>query len=57
MLPRVAAINGAIVAPLSDGDVAQLDRLLDALQQQATQLLGASDWPKADRRRGGRKPG
>lgn len=57
MLPRVAAINGAILARLSDGDVAQLDHLLHALQLQATQVLGASDWPKADRRRGGRKSG
>ena len=56
MLPRVAAINGAILTQLSDGDVAQLDHLLDALQEQATQVLGASAWPKADRRRGGRKP-
>lgn len=54
MLPRVAAINGAILAQLSDGDVAQLDHLLAALQRQATQVLGASAWPKADRRRGGR---
>lgn len=56
MLPRVAAINGAILARLSDSDVARLDTLLDALQLEATQLLGASAWPKADRRRGGRKP-
>jgi DNA-binding MarR family transcriptional regulator len=54
MLPRVAAINSAILERLSDGDVAQLDRLLDALQRQAAEVLGASDWPKADRRRGGR---
>jgi DNA-binding MarR family transcriptional regulator len=57
MLPRVAAINGAILAPLGDNDIAQLDHLLDALQCQATQVLDASVWPKADRRRGGRKPG
>jgi DNA-binding MarR family transcriptional regulator len=54
MLPRVAAINGAILAQLSDGDVTQLDHLLDALQRQAIYVLGASAWPKADRRRGGR---
>lgn len=54
MLPRVAAINGAILAPLDDGRVAALDDLLGTLQRQATQLLGASVWPKADRRRGGR---
>lgn len=57
ILPRVAGINGAILARLSDSDVEQLDHLLNALQQQATQVLGGSDWPKADRRRGGRKPG
>jgi DNA-binding MarR family transcriptional regulator len=54
MLPRVAAINGAILAHLSDDSVAQLDDLLETLQRQATHLLGASAWPKADRRRGGR---
>jgi DNA-binding MarR family transcriptional regulator len=54
MLPRLAAINGAILAGLADDDVVQLHRLLDALQQQATQVLSASAWPKADRRRGGR---
>lgn len=54
MLPRVAAINGAILAELSDEQVAQLDHLLDSLQAQAKQLLSASAWPKADRRRGGR---
>ncbi len=54
MLPRVAAINSAVLAQLSDDEVAALDGLLGALQQQATRLLGASTWPKADRRRGGR---
>lgn len=54
MLPRVAAINGAILSHLSDDGVAQLDDLLEALQRQAAQLLSASAWPKADRRRGGR---
>ena len=56
MLPRLAAINGALLAPMSDERVAQLDELLDALQQQARQLLDASAWPKADRRRGGARP-
>lgn len=54
MLPRVAAINGALLTRLTDAQVAALDVLLGALQQQATQLLGASRWPKADRRRGHR---
>jgi len=54
MLPRVAAINEAMLSRLGDDSVAQLDTLLDALQSQALQLLEASDWPKADRRRGGR---
>lgn len=57
MQPRVAAINGAVLALLNDDEVAALDGLLDALQRQATQLLGASTWPKADRRRGGRNLG
>lgn len=54
ILPRVAAINGALLTQLTDADVAALGGLLNALQQQATQLLAASTWPKADRRRGGR---
>jgi DNA-binding MarR family transcriptional regulator len=54
ILPRVAAINGAMLAELGDDSVAQLDTLLTALQRQASQLLQASAWPKADRRRGGR---
>ena len=54
MLPRVAAINAAIMAPLGDGQVLDLDALLEALQLQATQLLHASVWPKADSRSGGR---
>lgn len=54
MLPRVAAINGALLAEFGDAGVAQLDELLGALQRQALQLLEASAWPKADRRRGGR---
>jgi len=56
MLPRVAAINGAMLAGLDDEGVERLDALLDALQRRALQLLGASAWPKADRRRGGRTP-
>ncbi len=54
MLPRLAAINGAILAPLDDAQVAQLDTLLAALQGRASELLNATAWPKADRRRGGR---
>jgi DNA-binding MarR family transcriptional regulator len=54
ILPRVAAINGAMLAELGDDSVAELDTLLGALQRQASQLLQASTWPKADRRRGGR---
>jgi DNA-binding MarR family transcriptional regulator len=54
MLPRVAAINGAMLAGLGDDSLAQLDALLDALQHQARQMLQASAWPKANRRRGGR---
>jgi DNA-binding MarR family transcriptional regulator len=53
ILPRVAAINAAVLAPLADADVAALDGLLSALQAQATQVLNTSAWPKADRRRGG----
>lgn len=54
MLPRMAAINGAILGPLGDGQVDALDELLRTLQREATQLLSAGVWPKADRRRGGR---
>jgi DNA-binding MarR family transcriptional regulator len=54
MLPRLAVINEAMLVQLSDDEVAMLDRLLNSLQQQAMQMLNASTWPKADRRRGGR---
>lgn len=54
LLPRVAAINGAILGPLDDDRVAALDDLLATLQRQANQLLQDNVWPKADRRRGGR---
>jgi DNA-binding MarR family transcriptional regulator len=54
LLPRVAAINGAMLSGLSDDSVVQLDVLLQALQRQALQMLETSAWPKADRRRGGR---
>jgi DNA-binding MarR family transcriptional regulator len=57
MQPRMAAINSAVLAPLDDDKVAALDALLGTLQQQATQLLGATAWPKANRRRGGRAVG
>jgi DNA-binding MarR family transcriptional regulator len=57
MQPRMAAINSAVLAPLDDDKVAALDALLGSLQQQATQLLGATAWPKANRRRGGRAVG
>ena len=50
--PRVAAINGAVLARLTDDEVAALDGLLTALQRQSTQLLDTSAWPKANRRRG-----
>jgi DNA-binding MarR family transcriptional regulator len=55
MMPRVAAINSAILALLPDDEVAALDDLLEGLQQQATHMLGATAWPKLDRRRGRRQ--
>jgi DNA-binding MarR family transcriptional regulator len=54
MLPRLAAINGAMLTGLGDERLAQLDAMLDALQRQAQLLLETSSWPKADRRRGQR---
>ena len=57
MLPRVAAINHDILAGLDDDAVARLDALLNTLQQRAEQLLAATAWPKADRRRGRRDAG
>lgn len=54
LLPRVAAINRAILAPLADADVVRLGRVLAQMQQQSAQLLAEGAWPKAQRRRGRR---
>jgi DNA-binding MarR family transcriptional regulator len=57
LLPRVAAINGAMLSGLGDDQLAQLNNLLDALQRQALLMRESSAWPKADRRRGARPLG
>jgi DNA-binding MarR family transcriptional regulator len=54
LMPRVAGINRALLAPLGDADVARLDHLLERLQARAAELLASEDWPKAQRRRGRR---
>lgn len=55
VLPRVTAIHQELVAPLSPEQAEQLDALLVVLQRQADAMQSQADWPKADRRRGGRK--
>ena len=54
LLPRVAAINRAILEPLADADVARLDRALGLMQQRSAQMLADGPWPKAQRGRGRR---
>lgn len=54
LMPRVASVNRAILEPLSDTEVEQLDRLLAALHARAADMLANANWPKAQRRRGRR---
>lgn len=54
LMPRVVAINRALLDVLSDVDIHSLDRLLTTLQVQAATLLADTDWPKVQRRRGRR---
>lgn len=56
LLPRVAEINRAILEPLADVEVAQLDRMLGQLQQRSARLLAEGEWPKAQRGRVRRTP-
>lgn len=43
LLPRVADINRALLAPLSTGEIHLLDSLLVSLQAQAERLAGCTD--------------
>jgi DNA-binding MarR family transcriptional regulator len=52
LYPLVVDINRALLASLAEGDVAQLDGALDALQHGAEALVAQADLPKANRRRG-----
>jgi len=55
MFPLVCDLNRELLALLDDAQVAQLDHMLDGLQQRAGQLVvRAAALPRADRRRGGR---
>ena len=58
LMPQVHAINARILEVLDAAQKEALDGILEALRQQARQLLTEMDpqLPKADRRRGGRKP-
>lgn len=54
LFPLVSDINLGLLAILSAAQVQQLDASLAALQAQAGRMVAAAEWPKADRRRGGR---
>ncbi len=56
MFPLVHDINRELLALLDPDQVAQLDRMLELLQQRADQLVvrAGAALPRADRRRGGR---
>ncbi|MBX3655281.1 MAG: MarR family transcriptional regulator [Ramlibacter sp.] len=57
MFPVVVDINRELLEAVSADEVAQLDRILDALHQRAEAMVAQSTaWPRADRRRGGRSP-
>ena len=47
-------INRGLLAALPAGDVQQLERMLDTLQQRADAMVETAELPKADRRRGAR---
>lgn len=54
ILPLVQQINQGMVATLSEAEIAQLDGLLDRMQEQVNRMvLAAGTLPAADRRRGG----
>ena len=54
LYPLVVEINDRLLARLAPDEVAQLDSVLDGLQQQADELVRHAALPKADRRRGAR---
>jgi len=54
LFPLVSEINRGMLAPLADGELASLDTMLAALQDQADAMVRAAELPKADRRRGAR---
>jgi DNA-binding MarR family transcriptional regulator len=54
LMPQVQAINRDLLAPLRAAQAQALDDTLKRLQARAERLAAQSDYPKADRRRGGR---
>ena len=54
LFPLVSDINRGLLAALPAGDVQQLERMLDTLQQRADAMVETAELPKADRRRGAR---
>jgi DNA-binding MarR family transcriptional regulator len=56
LFPLVCDINRGLLAPLSAGEVGQLESMLGSLQARADGMVRAAELPKADRRRGGRAP-
>ncbi len=55
LMPQVRAINRALLAPLGPAQAQALDDTLQRLQARAERMAAQSDYPKADRRRGGRQ--
>ena len=56
LFPLVCDINRGLLAPLSSGEVVQLETMLESLQARADAMVQEAQLPKADRRRGGRAP-
>lgn len=54
LFPLVSDINRGLLAILAPEQVQQLDASLAALQAQAERMVAAAEWPKANRRGGGR---
>lgn len=54
VMPQVRAINRELLSALRQAEVQALDDALKRLQARAQRMAVQSDYPKADRRRGGR---
>ena len=54
LFPLVQQINRELLAPIGAAQLANFERALQALQQQADRMVAQAELPKANRRRGGR---